>query len=559
MPVTVEVFGTAPDRPPILDLATCTQFIRTNLQKCKASHLSCYTKVAKMPTRVLYLGSLRSPCLRLVERLPIKQRYIALSHCWGPIQIITTTKSTLTERLLDIPWDSLSKTFQDAIEITRSLEISFLWIDSLCIIQDDASDWESESVKMAQVYSNAYITIAAAGAHSGTIGCLFPRWNITPKGLKLPCSISQFQSGNDPPSPKFNARCSCKSHGQFEGEAPMPSMVLVSAPLWTRAWVFQERLLSNRTIHFHSEEMIWECEETTDCECGFYAWENNRKAYQDLALNSEIRKFISRVRQREGTKGQAFKIWSHILREFTTLEITYQSDKLPALSGIATILLPAMESRCIAGIWDYEMAIGLMWRQPGFARSRRVKVSAPQYIPTWSWASLEMLSHSYMGLQMPFSPRGEYSVHSNAAFSCIPRETSDQIVSFLTIEDAVLRIRGWCAFCKMGSSYDNMWRAFKRHLTFQGRKEGKFTADISDETIEEASRDNGDVICVLLGSTTTRNMEENRKVEHVYQLALVLQTCGSEMEGRFRRVGLFEISVDYAWFEDAEVMSFEVI
>ncbi|CAG8978197.1 hypothetical protein HYALB_00011432 [Hymenoscyphus albidus] len=170
----VFAFEDAPDRPAVLDITTCTQFIERYLEECEEdSHSCCESEVSEMPTRLLFIGSTGSPCLKLVEAPSTKQKYVALSHCWGDQSgILKTTKSTLEERLLDISWNSLSKTFQDSIQITRSLDIKFLWIDSLCIVQNDPSDWEKETVKMAQIYSQAYLIIAAASASSGSMGCL---------------------------------------------------------------------------------------------------------------------------------------------------------------------------------------------------------------------------------------------------------------------------------------------------------------------------------------------------------------------------------------------------
>ena len=121
-----------------------------------------------MPSRLLYVGSQIDPwCLRLDAR-PTLKPYIALSHCWGDVSaIFTTTKATFEDRLLEIPWSKLPKSFQDAISITRAIHVEYLWIDSLCIIQDDSEDWKAESVKMAEVYSGAYLTIFSNGSVFG--------------------------------------------------------------------------------------------------------------------------------------------------------------------------------------------------------------------------------------------------------------------------------------------------------------------------------------------------------------------------------------------------------
>ena len=91
--------------------------------------------------------------VRLYETEQELAHYTTLSHCWGKKHIVTTTKATLEQRKLEVPWLLLSRTFQDAITITRELGIRYIWIDSLCIIQDDKEDWERVSAKMAEIYS----------------------------------------------------------------------------------------------------------------------------------------------------------------------------------------------------------------------------------------------------------------------------------------------------------------------------------------------------------------------------------------------------------------------
>lgn len=93
-----------------------------------------------------------------------KESYICLSHCWGDFQPIRTTTTNIEDHKKSIPWQFLPQTFQDAIDLTRFLSIRYLWIDSLCIIQDDRDDWAKESAAMASVYGNSYLTISATAA-----------------------------------------------------------------------------------------------------------------------------------------------------------------------------------------------------------------------------------------------------------------------------------------------------------------------------------------------------------------------------------------------------------
>ncbi|KAF4836161.1 hypothetical protein CGCSCA4_v012355 [Colletotrichum siamense] len=101
--------------------------------------------------------------------------YVALSHCWGQHQPAKTTKATLGRYKWRLIWADLPKTFQDAITVTRALGIDFIWVDSLCIIQDDPDDWAKEASQMASIYRNAYITIAVTSAAGGEEGFLYDR------------------------------------------------------------------------------------------------------------------------------------------------------------------------------------------------------------------------------------------------------------------------------------------------------------------------------------------------------------------------------------------------
>lgn len=111
-------------------------------------------------------------------------RYIALSHCWGEQPLLTTTADNEIERREGIQWDLLPLTFQHAVQICAGLGIEYLWIDSLCILQGNEDDWVQESEKMASIYANSWLTIAAAAATNSTHGCL-PKPN-TLKGYFLP-------------------------------------------------------------------------------------------------------------------------------------------------------------------------------------------------------------------------------------------------------------------------------------------------------------------------------------------------------------------------------------
>ena len=170
---------------PILDtqlaMEHCTRsqpsfdLIRRWLDQCESSHKTCVVLAQPhYPTRLLQLSEGR---VRLCHTTAWQERpaYLTLSHCGGGLKLYTLTKENFQLHCHSIPQDELCQTFQDAIHITLRLGYHLLWIDSLCIIQDDEEDWKSEASKMSHVYGGSTLNIAAASALNGTVGCFFDR------------------------------------------------------------------------------------------------------------------------------------------------------------------------------------------------------------------------------------------------------------------------------------------------------------------------------------------------------------------------------------------------
>ncbi|PVH86185.1 hypothetical protein DL98DRAFT_357004, partial [Cadophora sp. DSE1049] len=139
-------------------------------EHCLTEHEACYfpPEDPPFPTRVIDVGTLEDPVIKLFETEGSHGRWIALSYRWGPKAPSTprlkTTIATLPEFKNNIPWDLIPRVLQDAISVTRGLGIRYIWIDSFCIVQDWRADWEREAARMAGVYRDSYLTIAASGA-----------------------------------------------------------------------------------------------------------------------------------------------------------------------------------------------------------------------------------------------------------------------------------------------------------------------------------------------------------------------------------------------------------
>jgi hypothetical protein len=329
-----------------------------------------------LPTRVLDLGEISLSQPHLLETLGQRGKYIALSHRWGGATIAMTTKSNYSKYQKSVPTAVLCKTFLDAIEVTRSLNCRFLWIDSLCIIQDSAEDWAQESARMADVYSQAHLTLSASCATSGDTGLE----QVPPPEIKV--EVPYYGRDNQRRGSFFvsNRRIS-----EFDLE-------VVDGPLNERGWTLQERLLSQRIIHFGKTQTFWECQSTTKSEhlARDQVSVDRYGGHTSRGFTAELSSFHwhspTSLSKRDG-KATGYAIWYSMLEHYTRRELTYGEDKLPAVSGLARRFADRKEVNYIAGLWQDDLPIGLLWR----AASGRRPLSRPQIAraPSWSWASLD--------------------------------------------------------------------------------------------------------------------------------------------------------------------------
>lgn len=313
-------------------------------------------------------------------------RYTALSHCWGKMQIIRTTKATIGQMKQGIPWASLSKTFQDAITLTRQLGVQYIWIDSLCIVQDDRYDWETESASMAAVYQNAYLTIAASLAADGSGGCFSAR-EITTRFAGFLNDAAESRNHSVYVRESF-------SHDEFSTDNA--GTATLSNPLLGRAWTFQERGLSTRILHFGRAELLWECRTTKDCECG---------KYESMASELHIPHNLSELLERASFVGDVSYYvqlqWQSILRSYSAKKLTVSTDKLPAMSAIASQFNTfAIAEKYLAGLWSCHLPSCLLWKVPKASRLTIIGTpddnnSIAYSAPTWSWASVHDAAVDY--------------------------------------------------------------------------------------------------------------------------------------------------------------------
>jgi len=267
----------------------------------------------------------------------------------------------------NIPWGCLTATFRDAITICRRLGIYFLWIDSLCIIQDSDEDWKDQAGQMADIYENAYLTLAATKSRDGSGGCfaetdtkyiakLVPGYQhifVRQEVPRFPSNWADFE----PPAGR---------HGDW--------------PLLNRAWVYQEMRLSPRVLHFCAEEAVWVCRTVQRSESGCNDADFKHNAIYELSGSHSSTPYWL-------LQGKPRLLWYRTVEEYSRLQLTFESDKMPALAGLAQrvgSLRPG--DRYIAGMWEASLVLDMLWRAGSLSGPGR---SGMVGCPSWSWARVK--------------------------------------------------------------------------------------------------------------------------------------------------------------------------
>ncbi|KAG4431588.1 hypothetical protein IFR05_012928 [Cadophora sp. M221] len=274
--------------------------------------------------------------------------------------------------------------------VTRALGFKYLWIDSLCIIQDSVEDWATESASMHSIYGNSSYNISAIASSSSSEG-LFLK-----KPVYTPIRINIFLNGAKTPH-------IMRMHDTW-------NEFITSSPLNLRGWVCQERLLSPRVLHFSKHQIFWECGQLSASE----DWPEGVPPRPVPEIDPFYPKYIlphdDHGIKRHGIKRQLSEIvrgsvavdrkniqivWAKVVKLYTRASLTYSTDRLVAISGIAAQFQPKIRSKYLAGLWECNIATDLLWRVENtddletVYPKRELQARPVEFIaPTWSWASI---------------------------------------------------------------------------------------------------------------------------------------------------------------------------
>lgn len=307
---------------------------------------------------------------------------------WGedPSTQLLLTAATLKEFQEAIPIHKLSTIFSEAIRITRFLKFSYLWLDSLCIIQDSASDWTDEANMMPAVYNNAVCTIA----------------------FLFPPDVGFCQARDDP---RASTPCLVPRHKNYSWILPKeekPSRFSsINWPLSSRAWVLQEQLLSPRTILYGRCTIMWECGNSFRDELGLHLThdrDRDRAILGPAALKPALR--MNRYSLSHTSKSMSlglgnhwpFVDWASLIREYRRRNLSRASDRIMAIVGTARAFQSEHRFTYLAGMWREHLPRSLLWyietaNVRNMAELFLVRELPSKPVPTWSWLAGPIYVH----------------------------------------------------------------------------------------------------------------------------------------------------------------------
>lgn len=344
------------------------------LDKCKSEHKECQNNdLSWFPTRLLDIGT-RGKHVRLIvtAKDPPTGPYMTLSHRWSSARYTKLESTTMAQLKKRIDVLQLPASFQNAIRVARYLGVNYIWIDSLCIKQDknDLTDWAVESRKMSQVYSHACLNISATRSVDGTESLLGQScWAV-----KHPTRIELMDVNGSP----------CE-YDLVDGELWDDEVEL--ANLTSRGWVFQERYLARRILHFGDTQLGWECRES--------------RALDMFPQGLPVSLGVPKGKLRDIASGTAATFsplldskfaenWSDLMNQYSQCEFTFSKDKLIALEGIATdTMVVRKHDTYAAGMWKSSALFDLAWWRDDHDRKRYPAATTAKRAPSWSWAGFD--------------------------------------------------------------------------------------------------------------------------------------------------------------------------
>lgn len=414
------------------------------INNCRDSHhQDCisYSSAPVFPKRVVFVGTVTEPALRLYESQGESDPYVCLSYCWGHRPFLRTLVNNIESHKISIEPSHLPSTINHAIDYTRRLGVQYIWIDSLCIIQDSLDDWREEAGKMASIFHNSFLVLSATRSTDayGGLYASFPS-DFETFAVRVDTETNQVltSEGVDTETTSSKIETIYVRRGFSHVQVGSSSRWLNFTPLLptlSRGWIFQERFLSPRVLHFGPQELYFECLQDSACQCMHdnidqrlgWTWERHDPRTQlDIRQQSPKAYYGPSLWQRMDHYGLVIT-WHELVHDYTKLELTYEKDLFPAISGLAREMSiaraaareadgdTAQGTEYFAGLWKDSLVRDLCWQidsssQLNLALGSTGNVTTVERIkswqerprewraPTWSWGSVNASVKSVAGV-----------------------------------------------------------------------------------------------------------------------------------------------------------------
>ncbi|KAI1111257.1 heterokaryon incompatibility protein-domain-containing protein [Nemania sp. NC0429] len=388
-----------PRQVPNLDPTSETSFqtARKWLSDCQDNHPGCRKQTDEIrPTRLLKIPERKDEVdiLSLVDA-ESEHSYVALSYCWGKDQPCKLTKQRLQEggvfKTIDLP-----QTILDAINVTRKLNITYMWIDALCIVQDDPESMQVELGKMPAIYSNATVTVSAASAATCDDGFLNPRNAVDFNRItfRMPVQLSEGET-------------------RFVFLAPWEERIqlksMAKEPINDRAWTLQEHVVSPRVLYYSFQQLHWICRKGILADGGFYPADRDKpwkgsdiyriftlsEATTDMVDPSMSTSLASSLNPHPSPEYDGWRRnWTNLLQDYQARRLTNLDDMLVAVSSVGTLFARYMHTEFVAGLFERDLGIDLLWKR---ANSSEAQIRPTKYrAPSWSWASINSKTENHI-------------------------------------------------------------------------------------------------------------------------------------------------------------------
>ena len=518
------------------------------IKDCVLNHAECSEaqfSTPFFPTRVLDVSDHHGFVKLVISgKSHLGSKYLSLSHCWGSSPMVFSTLDSLPRFIAGIDTSTLPPTFRDAIIITRRLGYKYLWIDSLCIIQDSVQDWLQESSIMGRIYKFSECTISATASANSNGGCFATRDPLQIQPCRTTGNVLHPEN-QDEVIYVYDHRTDYWRQ-------------LYLAPLSSRGWCLQERLLSPRVLHYMSDQLFWECRQFDACEAfpqgidvEFNSYSaagvtNVKRVFKSLELGAHVSKDDEGLIMYGAT---SYTDWQHILETYSNTNLTKRTDKLIAIAGLAQEWAARTQDTYLAGLWKDDIHRQLLWHSQLLEEPLR-KRCIPYRAPTWSWASLDATIYN------------EVVAESLSDCTCISRFLSADIQPvgldpMGALTSASITLRGPLKTAALVRDEYGMY-----HIP-------AVTAGYSDEHTEQGgwySICNPDVEIshiktAFLFLPLIYISAESRSEPTVNGLMLTSSFAEEGTEICYERLGVFEVSGDYAcaWFDGCDERSVIII